>query len=122
MIDEKKLIESINNQIKWMNNEAKTKSDEDFIEGLKVALALIDEYPKVGEWILCSERLPEANGYGHYFLCCLKNGVIRILGYSKELFTTCPSGFYYEKGGLAWKQDVNHVIAWQPLPEPYKEE
>lgn len=72
------------------------------------------------KWIPCEEQLPEVSGYGHYFLCCLENGIIKILGYSKDLYTTCPSGFYYEENGLTYKQNINPVIAWMSLPEPYK--
>lgn len=72
-----------------------------------------------GGWVPVDERLPEVSGYGHYFLCCLENGVIKILGYSKGPYTTYPAGFYYEKDGFTWKQNNNPVIAWRPLPEPY---
>ncbi len=76
----------------------------------------------MSEWIPVNEGLPESDGYGHYFLCCLENGIIRILGYSNILTTRCPKGFYYEKeNGTTWRQDINPVIAWMPLPEPYKE-
>ena len=77
----------------------------------------------MSEWIPVRDKLPETGGYGHYFLCCLENGVIRILGYSNVLTTCCPKGFYYEKeNGTTWRQDINPVIAWMPLPEPYKSE
>lgn len=76
---------------------------------------------KMYEWIPVKYRLPEAEGYGHYFLCCLENGAIRILGYSNILTTWCPKGFYYEKeNGITCRQDMNPVIAWMPLPEAYK--
>ena len=72
------------------------------------------------QWIPVSERLPETEGYGHYFLCCLENGVIRILGYSKTLTTRCPKGFYYEENGFTWRQDQNPAVAWMELPKPYE--
>lgn len=72
-------------------------------------------------WIPISEKEPESEGYGHYFLCCLENGIIRILGYSNILTTRCPKGFYYEKeNGTTWRQDINPVVAWMPLPELYE--
>lgn len=118
MIDEKKLIESINNQIKWMNNEAKTKSDEDVMAGLKVVLALIDEQDKVGKWIPCSEMLPEKNGM--YLVTQLMYSFDRPKGYGYPPEGKEVDYVEYQDG---WRRaDFYEVLAWQPLPEPYKEE
>lgn len=51
-------------------------------------------------WIPCSERLPEEN---EHVLASLKNGEIEGCAFWKE--------------SLFWQ----NVIAWMPLPEPYKE-
>ena len=83
----------------------------------------IDEQPTVSaepHWIPVTERLPEADGYGHYFLVCLENGVVRINGFSCIHTTRCPDGFYYETEHFTWRQNQNKVVAWMPLPEPYK--
>ena len=57
------------------------------------------------------------------YLVTLKNGVVKILGYSTEQRTTHPKGFYYTKGDLAWRQsNTNPVIAWRELPEAYQKE
>ena len=69
------------------------------------------------EWIPCSERLPSENGD---YLVTLENGVVKILGYSTTQRTTYPKGFYYIKDGFSWRQMQNPVVAWQPLPEPWK--
>ena len=81
-----------------------------------------DEYVESNEphWIPVTERLPEADGYGHYFLVCLENGVVRIDGFSRTFTTRCPDGFYYETDHFTWRQNQNKVVAWMPLPEPYK--
>ena len=71
-----------------------------------------------GEWIPCSERLPSENGD---YLVTLENGVVKILGYSTTQRTTYPKGFYYIKDGFSWRQMQNPVVAWMPLPEPYRE-
>ena len=73
--------------------------------------------PKRGEWIPCTERLPSENG--DYFVT-LENGVVKILGYSTTQRTTYPKGFYYIKDGFSWRQMQNPVVAWMPLPEPWK--
>ena len=69
------------------------------------------------EWIPCSERLPNENGD---YLVTLENGVVKILGYSTTQRTTYPKGFYHIKDGFSWRQMQNPVVAWMPLPKPWK--
>ena len=59
------------------------------------------------KWIPVSERLPDIHYYESY-LVTLKNGGIRV-----ALFTEC-------NGKHWWTYD--DVIAWMPLPKPYKAE
>ena len=64
---------------------------------------LAEEYK--GGWIPCSERVPE---HKHNLLLCLKSGYV-------------GEGYYSARGFC----DVNSypyddVIAWMPLPSPYK--
>ena len=54
------------------------------------------------QWIPCSERLPERNGY---YLVTGRQGAV-----NKRLY---QDGYWYGN----WT-----VIAWMPLPEPYKED
>ena len=68
-----------------------------------------DEYNN--GWISCSERLPEK--YGEY-LCCNEYGEF-ILGYPVAKHS--DDGFYVETD----TEGLDYVIAWQPLPQPYKE-
>ena len=69
------------------------------------------------QWIPCSEMLPEEDS--DYFVT-LKNGHVRILGYSTTQRTTYPKGFYYVENGISWRQTMNPVIAWMPLPKPWE--
>ena len=68
-------------------------------------------------WIACSDRLPDKAGYE--VLATLENSfgqrrvTIIFTGYGDESFWHCNNKEYDLE---AWK-----VIAWQPLPEPYKE-
>lgn len=68
-------------------------------------------------WISCSERLPDKAGYE--VLATLENSfgqrrvAIIFTGYGDESFWHCNNK---EIDIEVWK-----VIAWQPLPEPYKE-
>lgn len=56
-------------------------------------------------WIPCSERLPEAGKYG------LRT--IRKFGWHGEEYWSVDIGPYNTNDGS--------IIAWMPLPEPYKE-
>lgn len=60
------------------------------------------------EWIPCSERLPEKNGV---YLVTGENG--HVFEYDYSDFTT-----HNEK----WSFMGINVIAWMPLPDPYREE
>ena len=95
MIDEKRLVNEIKNWIK-------TDRFEDYSAGyiLSDVIEEINKMPKVGEWIPVSERLPE-----HSELCLVSTG---------NIVMTCP---YCE---IKFKE--YGVTAWQPLPEPYREE
>ena len=64
------------------------------------------------EWIPCSERLPKkskVNSFDSYIVQC--RHVMQ------------PFSAYWD--GIEWKDDaddaVDDVIAWMPLPEPYRE-
>lgn len=57
-------------------------------------------------WIPCSERLPEK---GKQVLCCNKNG---------SVFTSTFT--YLNSNGMVAFGQHYEVIAWMPLPEPYK--
>lgn len=83
-------------------------------------------------WIQCSERLPVEDGE---YLCQWKfNGqyVMDILCFSNDLFEVDEFDFYEYKG-MKKKAfygcdsefgyfEHNNIIAWMPLPEPYKGE
>lgn len=69
------------------------------------------------EWIPVSKKLPEEDG--DYYVT-LANGVITTLGYSTTQRTTYPKGFYYVSDGFSWRQTVNPVVAWMPLPDPWE--
>ena len=71
-----------------------------------------------GGWIPCSERLPEYDE--EYYN---KNGTHRSYIVMNEK-AYAPSVAYYTKDKLWFYDDLiefKNVVAWQPLPEPYKE-
>ena len=55
------------------------------------------------QWIPCSERLPEN---GHYYLWCSDMGHVQ-------------SDYYWNGFENGMKYGYN-IVAWMPLPEPYK--
>ena len=61
-----------------------------------------------GEWIPCSERLPKKFGV---YLVTTKEG--NVFEYDYNILTV-----HLKK----WSYCGNEIIAWMPLPEPYKKE
>lgn len=68
----------------------------------------IDNTPTISQWIPVSERLPE---FRKQVLCCNKDG---------RVFTSCLTHIHIYFGGVFGQH--YEVIAWMPLPEPYKED
>ena len=64
----------------------------------------VENQPKIGVWIPCSERLPDTR---NNVLICQNDGYVSIGYYSQEKFLDLNS------------YPFNEVIAWQPLPEEY---
>ena len=62
-----------------------------------------------GKWIPCSERLPEVDGM---YTTTLSGELVG----TEEPFV---GQSYFEDG--YWEEDGDCVIAWMPLPEPYRE-
>lgn len=74
----------------------------------------MEKDPKRGEWIPCSERLPEEN---KTVIASTKYGVFPEARYTKEYGWE----WAYESGADYW-EELEDVTAWMPLPESYKEE
>jgi DNA-binding FrmR family transcriptional regulator len=74
------------------------------------ALPSVTPKQKTGEWIPVSERLPKQ---GESVICQCRANIIKVLKLDAD---------------FDWYQDADHcymngfVIAWRPLPEPYKAE
>lgn len=106
MIDEKKLIEEIERY------RGDIFADE--------IIEFIKHQPKVSEWIPCSERLPEVENLHEIsiedstcYLIQRRCGVVDVAHYIKVYGES-----YFEAHCI----EFNDVIAWQPLPEPYRQE
>lgn len=68
----------------------------------------IKKMPKLGEWIPCSERLPEERGN---YLATIK----------VEAGTFVIYVWFGEEGWIDGYSEPINVIAWMPLPQPYME-
>lgn len=79
----------------------------------RVIRETVDEV-KANQWIPCTERLPDTDD--HVLVTTInKRGDRRVV-----------RAYYYRSddypGGGAWAAGMNNnVIAWMPLPEPYRE-
>lgn len=71
-----------------------------------------------GEWIPCSERLPEERGYYLVTTDGSHNDVIDIAEYGIAI-RKGPNGAIYTT--CEWNK-ASKIIAWQPLPTPYEKE
>ena len=94
----------------WMNGATSWLADSECsVNSWKYAkLAESDEIDNDG-WILCNERLPETfEQKVKAYLTTNKEGMIGVS--------------YYHHGWSNGYESVFDVIAWQPLPEPYREE
>ena len=132
MIDEKRLVKEIKNLIK-------TDRFEDYSAGyiLSDVIEEINKMPKVGEWIPVDERLPEdlipvnitwVNRKPESYYMHIKDKPFTatgILYHGKWYwYSVCCEDYLREYGDSEVDTMDEHieVIAWQPLPEPYREE
>ena len=108
MIDEKKLIEDIEKEFDGVcvYDVSPSQAVNDFVE-------IVDRQPKVGQWIPCSERLPELRKD------CLVT--VKYSGFMGMHGIWIKTG-HMEKEGV-WRGDCcgGEVTAWMPLPPAYKE-
>lgn len=116
MIDEKRLVEQLNELKDKCWDRAKKENNINFARkqlDISQVIGIINIQPKIGGWIPCSERLPDKDGE---YICTqkiynLSNG--KLSGKSIELVE-----FYNGK----WMRAKHlKVIAWQPFPEEYHE-
>ena len=88
--------------------------DDFFHRGLERASRLVKEVAEEynGGWIPCSERLPD-----------IEADVLLTLR-SLDIYTgfrANTDGYFYVEGTDDCYVPFDNVIAWQPLPEPFKE-
>ena len=121
MIDEKKIYNYIKEQI---NPYGKPFTGTVYEFGLKI-MDYIENMEKVGEWIPCSERLPEMHredmeAEGEYYM--ISNPVIVTDG-QQIYIAEYEEDMDYRYGWHSFDgEDYDNIIAWMPLPKPYRPE
>lgn len=103
MIDEKKLTDTLKD---WIRRDYfEDWSARNFV--LSDIIDEINKMPKVGEWIPVSESLQEP-----YEDVLVTYKDMTGLVVETDVYTL----------GVGWLAHKDSVTAWQPLPEPYREE
>ena len=124
-----KILERLEEDARFYNSASDV--DQNIRSGLIIAKEAVQEVAEEynGGWIACSERLPEESGYylvtyhdwsDGNFLPKYDDTYVRRLHYQiSEHFV----GWNYPKNVDDRAENDCHkeVIAWQPLPEPFKE-
>jgi len=112
MVEYQKYINALRKCAKEHEND-KTSTGHIIVSDLcKDTANLLEELEQESKWIPVSERLPEEETD---VLICNKQGEIEISQGSRS--TEVDAFIWYTSG---WR--FGEVIAWQPLPEPYKAE
>lgn len=105
MIDEKKLIEKLKEEISETYHE-------DCILALERAIEIVKEQPKVREWIPADQPPTDIDKYGFS-----EYVYIKVKGDDGEIYHKI--GWYYEPS-KTWDTDsieISEVIAWMPTPK-----
>lgn len=115
MIDEKKLINNLTirrEKLRYISIVALHNNmnyADTIINEINSIIDIINEQPKVGEWIPCSERLPE------------ESRAVEVTMYDGNR----AIGHFYKRLG-AWFDSINDVaidvIAWKEPSEPWEGE
>ena len=109
-----KILERIDSYIE----DAKSEGDFSYIKPFEIAKIAVQEVAEEynGDWIHCSERLPEIDGNtSDTVLVCGSNGFLYMAFWCDDLqWRFCECGMAKEP--VLWTE----IVAWQPLPEPFK--
>ena len=113
-----KAFEKILERLSNIHRVVKTDEDAEWNRAIYKSTEIVKEVTEEynGGWIACSERLPDKAGYE--VLATLENV------YGQRRVTIIFTGYGDSQWHCNHKEfalDVWKVIAWQPLPEQYKE-
>lgn len=120
MCDEKKLIEYLKTRAEESKREWERFDDHGAFGEYHAFSSVIDcvnSMPKVAEWTPCSERLPEEDY--DTVLVWLDTKIYDIAIWNHEYGFRPWYAAHFMEATPEWK---GKVVAWQPLPEPYRGE
>lgn len=107
MIDEKKLIEELR---KYADELGTVRGEIELANGVLKAISIINEQPKVGEWIPCSERLPKHDG----------DYLIQAINDCEGIYMAVSSYDSQYKSFSSDGVEDDNAIAWMDLPKMYE--
>ena len=84
-------------------------------EGLSDACFFVEEAEEIGRWIPCSERLPETD------MCRTLTTICTPYKGTNVRSGCFYRGLFMNDNGDTWNATDKEVLAWMPMPEPYKE-
>lgn len=126
MIDEKRLIELLEEEILRIDTESTPGCgnlygrDASVMKNtLNFVIDLINEQPKVGEWIPCNERLPEEK---KFYEEIMRSPLCLVTVLSDDELMIGIDRTVNGVWTLEETFDKPKIIAWQPLPQPYSSE
>ena len=107
--------EAVNWIINIMSDIGKAEHQElwHYEQALAEIREMLESTQPKQHWIPCSERLPDSMGWDKCYLVSLAWGGVGAMEYKS-------TGFH-NYGSLS-PVSIETVIAWMPLPEPYKAE
>lgn len=108
-----------------------------YVKSIKIIKELAEEYKDVpdtnaGKWIPVSEKLPEDDD-NRFYMCIVENHEEDLpmfcqyaedygFGYWNDIYDSDSLGFLDSEFKTNDELGYEKVIAWQPLPQPYKGE
>lgn len=101
---------------------AQLKKSEAYRYAQEIVVNILDELKSSDEWFPCSEQLPNVSKCRVTVQYDMDDGkpVYDTMDADFSRFGTFGESYKFED---SWRNDItNNVIAWQPLPEPYKPE
>lgn len=88
----------------WIDKRGDVHTADEMVEYERIeALPAIEP-----QWTPCSERLPN-------------EGITVLVTHKGGVSTAWHNGRYWERGASTNHRKLQTVVAWMPLPEPYKE-
>lgn len=128
----KEFIEKLIERLEENKKEAQSEGSLSFAMGFKVAKQIVNELAEeysantpqksAGGWIPVTERLPKYDVLSEYYeevIVTLDDGRVTVGCYhnlDEEWWVNAESGTKHAINA------TGHVIAWQPLPAPYRTE